>query len=484
MKMPIPQDWNGEWECIEVQWPKSVMWSALLRGLLTMPERGRFWDEKTGTIKDAQAIGRAIYDANIPFNFCSGETETPGTGNDQTQIYSQYIGSDDDCEDCEDCEMSCSIPYGALRWSEDGKLQYLHCGLWYDVDGMTPIDGAIPTDDPEIFPPEIDGGGYSACGKAVAVLDMFEQVITSIFDESGNFPWQWWGHVKNDNPGVHFDAKWVVSACVGVGLWEGAQEADPGYNPNPLDSSTWQSVRCALARDFSNALPETLSGNDIRTKVQNYFASEWSVDVFTNAVFVDAARAVNASSWEDAALLGAGYDDGDCGCPEVFDLSGNVMFEDARTINVQTQGASLYSAERLDLRVMEFILTGGVNENYQEVQWDEKLMATGTVSEIQIELPLVGVTISGFYPAYDWSDTNPTSTGNYTRPTVPTPTPLSVTNYPQPNKQVTVIKWSTPVDLDSAVLRFQVKMNPKDQSPTRQIWTFRAMITYAGAARA
>lgn len=63
--MPIPDDWDGQtWDCILVEWPDSVAWRALLRGLVTTPARGRFWDGRTGTIKDAQDIGREIEERN------------------------------------------------------------------------------------------------------------------------------------------------------------------------------------------------------------------------------------------------------------------------------------------------------------------------------------------------------------------------------------------------------------------------------------
>ena len=63
--IPIPDDWDGEtWDCILVEWPDSVAWRGLLRGLVTTPARGRFWDGRTGTITDAQAIGREIEERN------------------------------------------------------------------------------------------------------------------------------------------------------------------------------------------------------------------------------------------------------------------------------------------------------------------------------------------------------------------------------------------------------------------------------------
>lgn len=65
-QVPIPTDWDGTtWCCKVIEWPKSDQWVALLRGLITWPQRGRFWDGATGTITDAQSVGREIYETNV-----------------------------------------------------------------------------------------------------------------------------------------------------------------------------------------------------------------------------------------------------------------------------------------------------------------------------------------------------------------------------------------------------------------------------------
>lgn len=304
MKIPIPNDWDGKsWDCIQIRWPSSPLWRAILTGFLSLPAFGYFWNEKTGTITDVQQIGREIFDENFPYVSCGAGVIEPTP--EPTEARLRAIG--------ECLAMSCSIPYGSLRWGSNGQLQYIYCGTWYDVDGQPSNDGPIG---PDYTPPEIDGGGYSACGKATAVLEMFRQLLNSIFDEVGNNSLSWWGHIKADNPGVHMDAKWIMTAGFGaVNQVSADNAAGEEYDPDAFDESTWQSVLCALSRDFSDAMPELMNGNDIRTKVQNYFASEWGTDLLTNAVFVDAARGVNRSSWEDAAASGANFDQGNCACP-------------------------------------------------------------------------------------------------------------------------------------------------------------------------
>ncbi len=67
---PIPDDWDGEtWTCILIEWPNSIDWLGILRGLVTTPLRGRFWDGLTGSIIDAQNIGLEIEERN-PVSSC------------------------------------------------------------------------------------------------------------------------------------------------------------------------------------------------------------------------------------------------------------------------------------------------------------------------------------------------------------------------------------------------------------------------------
>jgi len=61
----IPDDWTGEYCRYAICWPASEQWLAVLRGVLTLPARGRFWDEHTGTITEAQEVIRETFDNNL-----------------------------------------------------------------------------------------------------------------------------------------------------------------------------------------------------------------------------------------------------------------------------------------------------------------------------------------------------------------------------------------------------------------------------------
>ena len=68
---PIPDDWNGQdWKCWCIEWPDSQDWLTLLYGWITTPKRGRFWDGSSGTITDAQEIGKQIYQRNFNLEEC------------------------------------------------------------------------------------------------------------------------------------------------------------------------------------------------------------------------------------------------------------------------------------------------------------------------------------------------------------------------------------------------------------------------------
>lgn len=61
----IPDDWDGEYCRYAVCWPASPQWLAVLRGVLSLPTRGRFWDAGMGSIIGAQDALRPTLDENL-----------------------------------------------------------------------------------------------------------------------------------------------------------------------------------------------------------------------------------------------------------------------------------------------------------------------------------------------------------------------------------------------------------------------------------
>lgn len=65
---PIPSDWDGvSWCCEVIELPASQSWRAVFIGLLLNPTHGRFWDETTGIVTDAQAVAKEMAERNCAF---------------------------------------------------------------------------------------------------------------------------------------------------------------------------------------------------------------------------------------------------------------------------------------------------------------------------------------------------------------------------------------------------------------------------------
>ncbi|MCK6627828.1 MAG: hypothetical protein L6R45_21960 [Anaerolineae bacterium] len=115
MKHAIPTDWDGQTFCrFAICWPDSPLWRALLRGLVTEPARGFFWDEKTGYIKGVLADFRQTMDYNLQLECvimsCGDASEVVAaingiasklTYNDKSiaQIHTEALGSIDQIEE-------------------------------------------------------------------------------------------------------------------------------------------------------------------------------------------------------------------------------------------------------------------------------------------------------------------------------------------------------------------------------------------------
>lgn len=174
-QLPIPGDWNGtDWTCIQVQWPDSTEYLAVLAGFLSYLTRGRAYDAGTGDIKDAQAIGWEIFRRNMPYRACSEDTptpETPSTGDLPCDWCYEGV------EPCGEDEMSCCID--DLKWI-DGVLWYHQCNKWYEVDGGVGVP-SLPEDGDSIIEPETpEQEADFACAKAKVIGDMIWLVADSL----------------------------------------------------------------------------------------------------------------------------------------------------------------------------------------------------------------------------------------------------------------------------------------------------------------
>jgi len=108
-------------------------------GVLSSLARGRAWNEQTGSVKEAQAVGREIFARNTPLTRCKNCAGEPG----EKIIY--IVGDQDESEE----DMGCSC---CLRWNA-GVLEQLVCGEWVPVPGDY---GEPPNEPPDNDPGDPD----------------------------------------------------------------------------------------------------------------------------------------------------------------------------------------------------------------------------------------------------------------------------------------------------------------------------------------
>jgi len=181
MKIPIPDDWSGDWSCIQIEWPDSVIWRAILLGMIDQMSAGRLWDERSGSIHAIQAIGREIWRRNIELTPCSGDEPFPAPTPEQIFIYG---GGEDDSEECDD--MGCGICY---RYNAAGVMEILVCGEWVPVLQGDATIPAIETPTGDIGDPETPQPGDAAdvdidvkCRAAYALAQAMWKVHSRIMD--------------------------------------------------------------------------------------------------------------------------------------------------------------------------------------------------------------------------------------------------------------------------------------------------------------
>lgn len=178
-QLPIPDDWNGDdWRCVQVFWPDSVKYNALLIGFLSYLTRGRAWDAKTGSITDVQAVGWDIYRRNWDLPLCEGghSPNVPSPGDLPCDRGYDDIGCSEDCEDF----MTCAITDFRCN---NGVFEMFQCGKWLPVpicDGMFSGGNPPADDDPVVVEPDDDEQAADwRCSKATTIVDTLFSVAAA-----------------------------------------------------------------------------------------------------------------------------------------------------------------------------------------------------------------------------------------------------------------------------------------------------------------
>lgn len=300
MRVPIPAENDGEWQCYQIYWPPGLDWLAILRGLITMPMRGRYWDERTGSILAAQSIAWEIFNRNIALNAC----ETSPGGN--TTIIREIITAFEDAGEGED-NMSVQKVWIDCTTGEL-VVDYGGCSgeCRFDLSCIAADTGP----DAPISPDPSGDGPFYACGKAYFAVRTVFQFAESLFTHCDDFldltPW---GEIKAENPGVEYNlataylarAKALEIKGLFAGEWTDVSDLE-------------QSIRCAVLSLFTATDDDDLADSDNWASFKTAFASgmDWRFWDF----FVLVCNALGQAQLGQIALDHALDNTQDCGCPE------------------------------------------------------------------------------------------------------------------------------------------------------------------------
>lgn len=300
MKLPIPQDWDGEsWICVQIQWPDSIYWLALLNNALSEYMKGRQWNEQTGVIVDTQATGREIWERNQALTPCDGEPLPQ-----EILEVIRYVGSC--CEpEGEESEMPGCLDLSTLIKIEEGQLWVKDsCCEWISVGSLAGLTEELGDDPLEPDPPV-----YSACGKAYALSEILFSIGNNAWDEVDNFPWQWIPHIEED-VGLDLDNKWLVTLVNQSVIMTGTGYERAGVLPSTGKDWLRAQIAALLSDDAAGITEDQY--NDLRSMM----VSHQGIDPFLRNFWTYVFYALGWSKASDVTKLGATDVSEDCSEPD------------------------------------------------------------------------------------------------------------------------------------------------------------------------
>jgi len=307
MKVPIPQDWDGQtWRCVRIEWPDSLEYRAILGGLLSYLMRGRYWDEQTGSVQDAQGIGWQIWDRNEPLIDCEGNpvpilngTGSISTGGGITLLEDEDMGQ---------VVTEIKIVDGKLR------VYYGHCCYdELDISSAIVAQAQELSDDPlntENDPNFV----YSACGKAKAIVDIVFNIVAAAWDELDTLP-AFWQVIPNIERAVGYD----LDNGALIKLMGNVAATDAlGYTASDFqDANDKQRILCQLVSRFADTsagIPDSGEYEAVKAVFINEVLSLW--EPTASGMFEWALDALGRVDMDAVAKLGAGDTSAQCDCPE------------------------------------------------------------------------------------------------------------------------------------------------------------------------
>lgn len=325
MKVPIPADWNGkDWECYRVQFPKSDAFLSIFFGLLSQLSRGRFWDETTGSVKDAQVIGWEIFTRNVALNPCATIPDDSGDDGDSggcggSVDWYPFDGRSLDYLSQEENFMS--VVTGGY-W-KDGVLYFKYgecCSkpvLDEDDPGGEPptvgdmVNGeTVPDIDEQLPDFEPPSGASFACLKATALVKTFEDLLLAGQTIVGMVnAYEWDGYLQQQLPYLSL-TNWE---CAKLGVAFQAME-----RLVPLSELTWS------AEDTEWAICKLVPAmnNDSLAMTSAEFDAFYNTvanvgDLLHYAQYTALAHMIDKSQYRRAIAKGVFASEANCDCPEI-----------------------------------------------------------------------------------------------------------------------------------------------------------------------
>ena len=307
MKLPIPDDTTEEWECYQISWPKSDQWRAILAGLLLNPASGRFWDERSGSIRDIQVVGREIWERNEALTGC---VECPDCPDDPTPPTHCGVTCATGTPSTDESEDDMGQVVTDVTVNDDGQIV-----VWFGPCCSKVLDVASttePTPEDNTSPDPTGDGPFYACAKAYWAVRVCMQFAESIFSHCDDLlditPW---GEIKAENPGIEYSLSWAYVAraeALKISKQLGADWVD--------QADLEDTYRCSVLPLFSNTDENDLADDNVWASFKIIFFG--GIDNFVwGAFWVNILNALGKNQIGSIALNHATEDDKDCNCPEV-----------------------------------------------------------------------------------------------------------------------------------------------------------------------
>lgn len=309
-RITIPSDWSDDWACVEIQWPDSPEWLAILRALILSPIFGRFWDEKTGSVRSAQSVGFEIEEKNIPLVACNGREVEDGGSAGCVPFGAIIMESEDMGQVVTDVQIV------------DGKIRvFFGPCCWHDLDVSGALEDQLlpppPGDDVPDFPALETG---TACSKVSRWCSVLFAAVDSLADDSAapELPNVALNNLHDLRPRVNWGDANALAAYANI------------MNPRSFgllgaleDPDIQQTIKCrlvSLVADGNQGITKD-EYNAMVTDIVRYLQQEFTIVRYPTShaemvnVYYNLALAFGAGDTEKITAGTAPSVSDDCSCP-------------------------------------------------------------------------------------------------------------------------------------------------------------------------